>query len=88
MANSKSIGIIVGIVAAIIIAAVLGVNAANFEATPQIEENIEKETSSLEETPNIIESVIAVKNATNFYIDEEGNKKYVVSASDTPEIEG
>ena len=84
MVNAKTGGII-AIVIVVIAAVVFGISTTNLEPTPQIEENVQV-PSGVEETMEITESVGVTKNSPDFYIDEEGNKKYVVSTSDKGEI--
>lgn len=84
MVNAKTGGIIAAIIV-VIAAVVFGLSTTNLEPTPQTEEN-DQVPSGLEETMEITESVGVTKNSSDFYIDEEGNKKYVVSTSDKGEI--
>ena len=84
MVNAKTAGIIAAIIV-VIAALVFGLSTTNLDPTPQTEEN-DQVPSGMEETPEITESVGVTKNSPDFYIDEEGNKKYVVSTSDEGEI--
>jgi len=97
MANSKSIGIIAGIAVAVIIGIAL---AASFEGadSPLItqdkivieeEQIVEKgtvQTTSQGDTISIEESVEITKDETEFFINENGTKTYVIDVGDTPSI--
>ncbi len=91
MANSKSIVIIAGIAVAIIIGIDL---AASFEGadSPVITQDevvIEEsavQTASPGDTTSIEESVEITKGGTKFFINEDGNKVYVIDVVDRPDI--
>ncbi len=91
MANSKSIVIIAGIAVAVIIGIALATSfeGADSPVITQDEVVIEETTvqeASLRDTGGIEESVEITKDETKFFIDENGNKVYVIDVRDTPKI--
>ncbi len=56
---------------------------------PKVEEQAQVNVgTTLKDEPNLADSAVSSNQAEwDFYIDEEGNKNYVISAVDTPEIE-
>ena len=83
MANAKTAGIIGGISVAVIIgviASVITFSSQDFEdITPT-------EIPVLEEPIDLSDSASLNKSGPDFIIDEEGNKRYVISAEDVPGI--
>ena len=83
MVNSKAIGgIIVGI--ALIAIITVFVSNSNQDTTPDT-----VQTNQQENTINISDSATVIKtptNNTNYIIDENGNRQYIISAVDTPEL--
>jgi len=57
---------------------------------PKVEDQAQLNVgTTVKDEPNLTDSAISSNQAENdFYIDEEGNKHYVISAVDTPDIEG
>jgi len=76
-------------IAGIGIVIIIGVAFAITQSPSNIPEAeiIEEQDLSPGDTPGIEESVTATKGEANYIIDEEGNKKYVISASDDVEVE-
>jgi len=80
--NSKAVG---GIVVGIAIIAIIVVYAFNQE-----QENVSSEISVepiQDSSVAISDSVTLTQNNPNYEIDEEGNKKYVISIIDVPVLE-
>ena len=80
--NSKAVG---GIVVGIAIIAIVALYAFNQE-----QENVSNEILVEPEEGGsvaISDSVTLTQNNPNYEIDEEGNKKYVISVIDVPELE-
>lgn len=76
-------------IAGICIVIILGVAFALTQNPSNVQETeiIEEQDLSPGDVPGIEESVTATKGEANYIIDEEGNKKYVISASDDIEVE-
>ena len=57
---------------------------------PKVEERAQVNVgTTLKDEPNLADSAVSSNQAEwDFYIDEKGNKNYVISAVDTPDIEG
>ncbi len=91
MANSKSIVIIAGIAVAVIIGIALatsfeGADSPTITQDEVVTEEGTVQTTSPGDTANIEESVEITKGGTKFFIDENGNKVYVIEVVDTPNI--
>ena len=82
MINSKTLG---GITIGIVIIAIIAIYALNQDQT-EILDDISIE-STQESSVSISDSVTLTKNNPDYEIDEEGNKKYIISAKDSPTIE-
>ncbi len=56
---------------------------------PKVEEQAQVNVgTTLKDEPNLADSAVSSNQEEwDFYIDEEGNKNYVISAVDTPDIE-
>lgn len=74
MVNSKTIAIIVGI--SIVIIASISIGIQSEEIT------IKNSSPSIEVDVNDL--AVVEKNDQNYIIDEQGNKKYVISVGDSP----
>ncbi len=82
MANSKGIG---GIAVGIAIVAIIAVYAfSQDQADVSNEISIEPAQDS---SVSISDSVTLTQNNPDYEVDEEGNKKYVITAKDAPTIE-
>ena len=81
MGNSKAVG---GIVVGIAIVAIIAVYASNQD---QADESNEISMEIAQDSASISDSATLTKNNSNYEVDEEGNKKYVISVSDSPTIE-
>ena len=85
MANSKSIVIIAGIAVAVIIGIAL---AASFEGADS--PIITQDKGVIEDSPvdiaGIEESVEITKDETEFFINEDGTRTYVIDVVDAPSI--
>jgi len=83
MVNSKAIGgIITGVTLIVII--IVFVSNSNQDTTPDT-----VQTNQQENAINISDSAAVIKtptNNTNYIIDENGNRQYIISAVDTPEL--
>ena len=83
MVNSKAIGgIITGVTLIVII--IVFVSNSNQDTTPDT-----VQTNQQENAINISDSATVIKtptNNTNYIIDENGNRQYIISAVDTPEL--
>ena len=82
MGNSKAVG---GIVVGIAIVAIIAVYASNQDQADESNE-ISMEIAQ-DSSVAISDSATLTKNNPNYEVDEEGNKKYVISVSDSPTIE-
>ena len=82
MINSKTLG---GITIGIAIIAIIVIYALNQDQT-EILDDISIEPTQ-ESSLSISDSVTLTKNNPDYVIDEEGNKKYIISAKDSPTIE-
>ena len=82
MINSKTLG---GITIGIAIIAIIAIYALNQDQT-EILDDISIEPTQ-ESSLSISDSVTLTKNNPDYVIDEEGNKKYIISAKDSPTIE-
>ena len=75
-------------IAGICIVIILGVAFALTQSPSNVEvEIVEEESLSQTDTAEIEDSGTAAKGGTNYIIDEDGNKKYIISAGDVIEIE-
>jgi len=77
--NSK---VVVGIAIAIAIIAVFALSQEQSNESNQVSNEPEKESSV-----EISDSATITKNNQNFEINEDGTKKYIISARDAPVIE-
>ncbi len=92
--RKSAIAVVVGIV--IVTAVVVFLPLKPGEVPPIIQDQPKVEDqaqlnvgTTVKDEPNLTDSAISSNQAENdFYIDEEGNKHYVISAVDTPDIEG
>ena len=82
MTNSKTLG---GITIGILIIAIIAIYALNQDQT-EVLDDISIEPIQ-ESSVSISDSVTLTKNNPDYVIDEEGNKKYIISAKDSPIIE-
>ena len=82
MTNSKTLG---GIIIGILIIAIIAIYALNQDQT-EVLDDISIEPIQ-ESSVSISDSVTLTKNNPDYVIDEEGNKKYIISAKDSPTIE-
>ena len=82
MTNSKTLG---GIIIGILIIAIIAIYALNQDQT-EVLDDISIEPIQ-ESSVSISDSVTLTKNNPDYEIDEEGNKKYIISAKDSPTIE-
>ena len=78
MGNSKAVG---GIAIGIAIVAIIAVYALNQDQSG-VSNEIEQDS-----TVDISDSATTTENNPDYEIDEEGNKKYTISAKDAPIIE-
>lgn len=74
MVNSKTIAIIVGISIVIIASISIGIQS----------EEITIKNSSPSTEVDVSDLAVVEKNDQNYIIDEQGNKKYVISVGDSP----
>jgi len=92
--RKSAIAVVVSIV--IVIAVVVFLPLKPGEVQPIIQDQLRVEDqaqlnveTTVKDEPNLADSAISSNQAEwDFYIDEEGNKNYVISAVDTPDIEG
>jgi len=92
--RKSAIAVVVSIV--IVIAVVVFLPLKPGEVPPIIQDQLKVEEqaqlnvgTTLKDEPNLADSAVSSNQAEwDFYIDEEGNKNYVISAVDTPDIEG
>ena len=92
--RKSAIAVVVSIV--IIIAVVAFSPLKPGEVPPIIQDQLRVEdqaqldvVTTVKDEPNLEDSAVSSNQAEwDFYIDEEGNKNYVISAVDTPDIEG
>ena len=82
MTNSKTLG---GIIIGILIIAIIAIYALNQDQT-EVLDDISIEPIQ-ESSVSISDSVTLTKNNPDYEVDEEGNKKYIISAKDSPTIE-
>lgn len=82
MGNSKAVGGIVVGIAIIVIIAVYALNQDQSGVSNEIPSEITQDSSVA-----ISDSATLTNDNSNFIIDEDGNKKYVISAGDAPIIE-
>ena len=80
MGNSKAVG---GIVVGIAIVAIIAVYALNQD---QADESNEKSIEPTPDSASISDLATLTENNPNYTVDEEGNKKYVLTVTDTPSI--
>jgi len=91
MANSKSIVIIAGIAVAVIIGIALAASFEGADSPVILQDEVVIEESTVQTTSpgdiaSIEESVEITKGETKFFIDEDGNKVYVIDVVDRPNI--
>ena len=92
--RKSAIAVIVSIVIVISVVVLLPLKPG--EVPPIIQDQLRVEEraqvnvgTTLKDEPNLADSAVSSNQAEwDFYIDEEGNKNYVISAVDTPDIEG
>ena len=82
MTNSKTLG---GIIIGILIIAIITIYALNQDQT-EVLDDISIEPIQ-ESSVSISDSVTLTKNNPDYEVDKEGNKKYIISAKDSPTIE-
>ena len=87
MAKSRNAAIIGGISVAVIIGIAISVIAGTSLPEDQETGTVSIPPVASEDTVDVTESG-NVSTGAEFYITEEGNKVYIVSATDTPEPEG
>jgi len=83
MVNSKAIG---GIVVGVVIVAIISAYAFNQEQAT-VPNEILTETLAQDAPVSVTDSVTLTQNNPDYEVDEEGNKKYIISASDSPTLE-
>ena len=84
----KKSGIIVLIVIVGVIVAYAGLQMNSANLAPSISDTpiIDEDVEILQKYPSTSEEKVPEINNEGFYIDEEGIKHYVISASDTPTL--
>ncbi len=91
--RKSAIAVVVSIVIVIAVVAFLPLKPG--EVPPIIQDQFKVEDHAqlnvgitVKDEPNFVDSAVSSNQAEwGFYIDEEGNKNYVISAVDTPDIE-
>ena len=92
--RKSAIAVVVGIVIVIAVVVFLPLKPGEVPPIIQDQPKVEEQTqvnvgTTLKDEPNFVDSAVSSNQAEwDFYIDEEGNKNYVISAVDTPDIEG
>ena len=82
MGNSKVVG---GIIVGVAIIAIIAAYSLNQEQ-PGVSNEIPSETIP-DSSVAISDSATLTQNNQDYEVDEEGNKKYIISASDSPTLE-
>ena len=92
--RKSAIAVVVGIVIVIAVVVFLPLKPGEVPPIIQDQPKVEEQTqlnvgTTVKDEPNLADSAVSSNQAEwDFYIDEEGNKNYVISAVDTPDIEG
>ncbi len=92
--NIKGIAVVVGIISVILIVVLLPIKGGDvppgiIDQTEFIDETSIDRESTLEDIPAITDSAdLEIEPETNFYIDENGTKHYVLDVKDAPQFEG
>ncbi len=92
--NIKGIAVVAGIISVILIVVLLPIKGGDvppgiIDQTEFIDEASIGMESTLEDIPAITDSAdIEIEPGTNFYIDENGTKHYVLDVKDAPQFEG
>ena len=92
--NIKGIAVVAGIILVILIVVLLPIKGGDvppgiIDQTELIDEASIGMESTLEDIPEIIDSAdLEIEPGTNFYIDENGTKHYVLDVRDAPQFEG
>ena len=76
--NSKKTGIIAAVAAAVIIGIVASVMA--YSSTPDVA------NSNNGDTVEVTDSAVVEESGQEYFIDEDGNKVYIIEAGDSPVI--
>lgn len=82
MGNSKIFG---GIGIGVVIVAIIAVYASNQDQSEMSNEIVSE--NALDSSVAISDSVTLTQNNPNFVIDEDGNKRFIISVSDSPVLE-
>jgi len=92
--NIKGIAVVAGIISIILIVVLLPIKDGDvppgiIDQTELIDEASIGRESTLEDIPAITDSAdLEIEPGTNFYIDENGTKHYVLDVRDVPQFEG
>ena len=92
--RKSAIAVVAGIIIVIAVVVFLPLKPGEvppiIQDQPKVEEQAQVNVgTTLKDEPNLADSAVSSNQAEwDFYIDEEGNKNYVISAVDTPDIEG
>lgn len=92
--NIKGIAVVAGIISIILIVVLLPIKGGDvppgiIDQTEFIDDASIGRESTLEDIPAITDSAdIEIEPGTNFYIDENGTKHYVLDVKDAPQFEG
>ncbi len=92
--RKSAIAVVVGIVIVISVVVLLPLKSGEvppiIQDQPKVEDQAQLNVgTSVKDEPNLADSAVSSNQTEwDFYIDEEGNKNYVISAVDTPDIEG
>ena len=92
--NIKGIAVVAGIISVILIVVLLPIKGGDvppgiIDQTEFIDDASIGRESTLEDIPAITDSAdIEIEPGTNFYIDENGTKHYVLDVRDAPQFDG
>ena len=92
--NIKGIAVVAGIISIILIVVLLPIKDGDvppgiIDQTELIDEASIGRESTLEDIPAITDPAdLEIEPGTNFYIDENGTKHYVLDVRDVPQFEG
>ena len=92
--NIKGVAVVAGIISVILIVVLLPIKGGDvppgiIDQTEFIDEASIGRESTLEDIPAITDSAdLEIEPGTNFYIDENGTKHYVLDVRDVPQFEG
>jgi len=92
--NIKGVAVVAGIISVILIVVLLPIKGGDvppgiIDQTEFIDEASISREPTLEDIPSIIDSAdIEIEPGTNFYIDENGTKHYVLDVRDVPQFDG